>query len=328
MESESLPIAPIPESAPVLETLPPPMVSGPKKRPVSPKVLWICAAVSFLMVSTAVLTSVVYLRPPTDSFVQKVVGVFPYPAAVVGSDMISMKSFLNERMALNKYFEANTSIDSPMPSEQEIAVNIIDTLVHKTAVEQLAEEVSVIVDETRVEEFYVDATGGGDPAAFALELDTMFGWTTDQFRERVIRPVVLTMQLSEYVSKDETRQAEPLAKANSAYDRLVAGEEFALVATDTSIDPSATSGGDIGFINLTDIPEEWQVAVSELEVGSYTEVLEGDLTYMIFLLTDRVVAGEDTQVKLSLIAVSKVTLEEIVQAYLESVRVWKFVGRT
>ncbi len=328
MESESLPIAPIPESAPVLETLPPPIVSGPKKRLVSPKVLWIFGAVCFLIAGTVVLTSVVYLRPPTDLLVQKLAGVFPYPAAVVGSDVISMKSFLDERIALNKYFEANTSVDSPMPSEQEIAANIIDTLVHKTAVEQLAQEASVIVDEERVEEFYLDATGGGDSAEFSLELETMFGWTTDQFRARVIRPVVLTMQLSEHISADETRQEEPHVKANSAHDRLVAGEEFALVATDTSIDPSATSGGDIGFINLSDIPEEWRVAVSALEVGSFTEVLEGDVTYMIFLLTDRVVAGEDTQVKLSLIAVSKVTLEEIVQAYLESVRVWKFVGRT
>ena len=118
------------------------------------------------------------------------------------------------------------------------------------------------------------------------------------------------------------------AKAQGAYERLAAGEDFAVVAGDTSAAFSATTGGDVGYVKMSEVPAEWTETLAGLEIGAYSAVAEGVESFLIFQVTDRVEAGEDTEVKLSIISVPKVTLEEAVQEYLDSTRVWKLIGRT
>lgn len=284
------------------------------------------AAVVLVGVGTS---SYVYLKPPTDAGVRAVVRFVPYPAAVVGSQVISMRAFLDERDALNTYFETSAAQQgAAAPTEAEITRNIMETLVHKAAVEQIAKQNGVVVDDARVDEFYAQATSGTDEATFAAQLQSMFGWTTDEFRQRVVRPVVLASQLGETVSKDAARQEGRKQEAQAAYDRVAAGESFAVVAADQSQDSSAQTGGDIGYVNVSDIPEEWKADIRALAIGDISPVIEGQDAFMIFRLTDRIGTGDAEKVQLSLISIPKETLDEVVQTYLDSIRVWKLIGRT
>jgi hypothetical protein len=298
-----------------------------KRLQISPKAVKVAAAAVAVVAALAVVTSLVYLRPPTDPLVRRFTSILPYPAAVVGTDVIAMSAYLEERDALNTYFENAATETGTKPSEEEITQNIMDTLVHKAAVRYLAREAGVELDEARVDAFYQEAVGGADQEEFSTQLEAMFGWTPEEFRSRVVTPVVLAMQMGEQVAGDAERQAGRRAEIDAAYGRLQAGEDFAAVATTTSSDFSGANGGDVGYLNLSDIPEEWKTAIEALPIGSYSEVVEGTESFIIFKVTDRITAGEDSQVKLSVITVPKVTLEEAVQEYLDSVRVWKFIGR-
>jgi len=294
----------------------------------APRTIKILAIVAGVFALIAIITSIVYLRAPTDKDVRAIVGVLPYPAAVVGGDVITIGEYLQERDALDAYFQASAEEAGSAPSEEEIAANIMDTLVHKSAVNHLAEEAGVVVDEARVDAFYQEALGGADQEEFAVQLESMFGWNVDEFRERIVRPVVLAMQLGEKIEQDASLQEARRQKAQGAYDRLVAGEDFAVVAGDTSADSSAVTGGDVGYIKMSEVPPELFETIGSLEVGSYSEVVEGVESFIVFLMTDRVETGDETEVKLSIISIPKVTLEETVQEYLDSTRVWKLVGRT
>ncbi|NBS41718.1 hypothetical protein EBS80_03575 [bacterium] len=283
------------------------------------------AASVLLLVGT---TSFVYLRPPTDAAVRRIVGVVPYPAAVVGNQAISMRAFLDERDALNTYFQTTAAQGGTAPTETEITANIMDTLVHKAAVDQLAVQNGVTVDDARVDEFYAQATSGTDEATFAAQLTQMFGWTPDEFRARVVKPVVLATQLSEKVSADAGRQEARKQKAQAAYDRVAAGEDFAAVAAEQSQDSSAQTGGDIGYVSMSDVPDEWKDDIYALGTGDVSPVVEGQDAFMIFKLTDRTGVGDAEKVQLSLISIPKETLDEVVQDYLATTRVWKLIGRT
>lgn len=309
---------------------PAPSVAEPlpkKTLPFSVRTLKMLAAAAGALVFVAIVTSIVYLRAPTDAVVRAVVRVLPYPAAVVGTDVITIGEYLEERDALDAYFTSSAGETGTAPSETEITRNIMDTLVHKSAVNRMAGDMALVVDESRVDAFYEQALGGTDEEQFALQLESMFGWNVDEFRERVVRPVVLAIQLGEQIERDAARQDARRANAQGAYDRLIAGEPFATVAGDTSADFSAATGGDVGYVKMSEVPPEWAETIGGLAIGSYSEVLEGTESFLIFQVTDRTEAGADTEVQLSIISVSKVTLEEAVQEYLDSARVWKFIGR-
>lgn len=319
LESEQIPSStPTPTSAPETNVT----------LPISRRRLRVLALAAGVLSAIVVLSSIVYLRPPTNGTVRAIVGVLPYPAAVIGTDVITINEYLEERDALDAYFQTSAGETGTVPSEEEITQNIMETLVHKSAVNHLAEASGMTLDESRVDAFYEQAVGGADQEQFAAQLDSMFGWTVDEFRDRVVRPVVLAMQLGEQIEGDASLQDARRQKAQAAYDRLVAGDDFAVVAGDASADFSAAGGGDVGYVKMSEIPQEWTGTISQLETGSYSEVVEGIESFLIFRVTDRVEAGEDTEVKLSIISVQKVTLEEAVQEYLDSTRVWKLIGRT
>lgn len=296
------------------------------RRPI-PRTAKIAASAAVAVALVVGISSFVYLHPPTDRTVRVITAVVPFPAAIVGSDVITVNEYLKERDALNAYFKSSAEQSGTVPSETEIEANIMDTLVHKSAVNRLAEEAGVTIDEPRVDAFYEQALGGADPQEFADQLQSMFGWSTDEFRDRVVRPVVLAMQLGEKIGADVEVQNPRREQAQDAYDRLAKGEDFAAVAGDTSADSSATSGGDVGYVKVQDIPSEWSGTIGSLGIGAYSGVEEGTDAFMIFKVMDRTGSGDAAQVKLSIISVPKVTLEETVQEYLDSSRVWKLIGR-
>ena len=300
-----------------------------KKSRIPKKAVHVLTAFGVLVLTFAILTSFVYRHAPTDSSIRKVVGVVPYPAAVIGNHVITLKQYLDERDALNTYFVSSAAQSgAAAPDEATITKNVVDTMIHKIAVEDMAKAANITLDESKVDEFYANATGGADPAAFEEQLKTMFGWTPDEFKSRVVRAVVLASQMDESIQADATRQADRRAKAQAAYDRIAAGEDFAKVATDVSSDPSATAGGDVGDVKVSDIPAEWKDAIAAVAVGDYSKVVEGKSLYMVFKVVARTGKDADESVKLSLIAVPKETLEEATQEYLKSVRDWRYIGNT
>lgn len=294
----------------------------------SKRIVTAAIAAGAVLVALVAAGSLVYLRTPTDGYVRAMTKVVPFPAAVVGTDVITIGEYLRERDALDAYFQSSAGETGTVPSEDEIEQNLMDTLVHKFAVNHLANAAGITVDEQRVDAFYAQAVGGADSDTFAQELDRMFGWTVDEFRDRVVRPVVLAMQLGEQIAQDESLQAPRRAQAQKAVDRLAAGEDFAIVAGETSSDSSAPVGGDVGYVRMSDVPPEWTDVVNGLEVGGNSDILDGSESFVILEVTDRTDAGDDAEVRLSIITVPKVTLEESVEDYLESVRVWRFLGRS
>jgi len=60
-------------------------------------------------------------------------------------------------------------------------------------------------------------------------------------------------------------------KARAIYERIKAGENFADAARKYSDDPSAKVGGDLGFVNKSDLSKEFLAALSKLKPGEVSE---------------------------------------------------------
>ncbi len=282
------------------------------------------AAAIVVVVLFAWVTSQVYSRPVTDDLVRRASAVIPYPAISVNGTTVSMKEFLIEYDALLQYFGGNSGETAPAADQLEVA--IADTLVHKIVIEQLAKERGVELDQERVDAYYQDVLAGQpSEETFMQELEETFGWTTDEFKERIITSIVLALQMTEVILEDEELQAERAALAQQAYDRVMGGEAFAVVAKDIH---SAFQGleSDLGYVNLSAVPESWSAEVGALETGQVSAVLDLPEGYAMFRLEDRVEGEEDTRLHLMTITVPKITLEVVVTEYLEEAEVKRYVG--
>ncbi|MBU0742915.1 peptidylprolyl isomerase [bacterium] len=82
--------------------------------------------------------------------------------------------------------------------------------------------------------------------------------------------------------------ARARAEADVAYARLLAGEPFAMVAGETSVDPGSTAlGGDLGRFALSDLSPRIQEALAEAGAGELTEPFLTPAGFYIFLVKER-----------------------------------------
>ncbi|MBI4714159.1 peptidylprolyl isomerase [Candidatus Uhrbacteria bacterium] len=270
-----------------------------------------------------ILTLLVYRLPITNPFVRSVAFVIPYPAAMVDGSFITMKTYIIEREALTQYLKT-TGLEET-PSDDELQQMILQALVNKTAIRILANGNNVKIDQKMVDSYYQDVVENEESEdAFAKELSETFGWSKADFKKRIIESIVLALQMSDFVSKNETLQAPARERIEKAYARLKSGEDFVTVANEVHSEDNAPYESDLGYQNVADLPEEWSAA-KDLPVGGLSNIIEFDEGYAVFTVTDRIEAAEDSQVQLLAIIVPKKTLEDLVEEYLSQTKVRYFV---
>lgn len=276
-----------------------------------------------LLAALGLLTAQVYARPVTDGLVRSVARLLPYPALSVNGEGVTIKEFLIEYDALVSYFQ---DADEPPPPGDQLEVAIADTLINKIAIRQLAQAYDVELDRAQVEQYYQDVLAGQESEeAFVQNLSDTFGWTPEEFRERIVESIVLALQMTDAVLERQERQAPRAALVQEAYGRVEAGEDFAIVAKDVHAGFDGAQS-DLGYVKASILPSTWASQVNALAEGEYTSVIELPEGYVVFKLEEKIAAGEDTQLHLLSITVPKVTLQEVVEEYLESAKVKRYVG--
>ena len=95
---------------------------------------------------------------------------------------------------------------------------------------------------------------------------------------------------------DEERakwEAEALAKAKEIHARVTAPDaDFAAIAAETSVGPSASKGGDISIFTPDRMTEEFSEVAFKLEPGQISEPVKTKFGYHIIKLTGKWPAGE------------------------------------
>jgi len=103
------------------------------------------------------------------------------------------------------------------------------------------------------------------------------------------RPAVVHLRTI-FVSLSSSAGATSTARAkiDDIHRRLLAGESFPDLARSLSEDPSAASGGDLGWLRISDLGEPaFAAAAADLEVGEISEPVLTNYGYHIIQLTER-----------------------------------------
>ena len=105
-----------------------------------------------------------------------------------------------------------------------------------------------------------------------------------------VAQIIVKAEISEE-QKDKLRD-----KLNSFRERVYKGEDFKMLATLYSDDPgSATTGGELGFVNRGDLVPEFERAAFRLKEGEISEVVESQFGFHIVQLIER--RGEQINVR-------------------------------
>lgn len=255
----------------------------------------------------AVVSLLVYRLPIQNPFTRAVVSVIPYPAAMINGTIISLHDYANEYDALSQYLQSTGYKD--LPSPDVVRQTILDALMNKAAIRELAFRAGIKIDQARVEQFYQEVVQGEESEeAFIKELDETFGWTSEQFKKRIIESIVLALQMSEYVLTNPEMQTEPRAQIE---------QELA--------QPGTLPETDFGFVPVSGLPSQWS-GVIQLPLGERSEILQTERDYALLRVVEEKMEGEEKYVLIKGVVVPKKTLEDVVQNYLADANVRYFVN--
>lgn len=300
-----------------------------KTQRINPMQISVTALILGLLLAAAAMTVYVYKADYDQKALRQIVNVIPYPAAVVNGSWVSYAELLEGYDGLMNFYAVQAEeYGSQAPEGDEMLANLLDNMIRSQIIEDLAKEREVEIDESKVDRLMDQAVadaGGSMEDLTALILDN-YGWTLDEFRERVLTPLVLASQVQDDLLSDEQLQDEAKQKAEDALAEIQGGTAFSEVAGRVSDDPSGVNGGNIGYVHPSEFGDDWGAVLLEMEEGEVSDMLEASEVYGI-LQVDEIVdpEEEDPQMSVSVIIVSKKTIEDVVNEELANAKIKKLI---
>ncbi len=109
---------------------------------------------------------------------------------------------------------------------------------------------------------------------------------TDEFRHPdMARTSHILIMVPEGAAEEQDRLAR--RRAEALYARARKGDDFAKLAQENSMDPSASQGGDIGMVPRGQLDPAYEAAAFELPVGGISEPVRSRFGYHIIKVTER-----------------------------------------
>jgi parvulin-like peptidyl-prolyl isomerase len=227
------------------------------------------------------------------ALVQRTASVLPYPAVITGKQVVRYNDLTEFNKALTTYFAAlkdfNPNFSAPEPID--VKADALDELVRQQALKILSKRYNVNVSSLEIDEQMkklVAQAGSEENVESAIK--NLYGWSLEEYRERIIVPYLTRQHVQEQLSSDDALAVnkEAKQKADEALAKLEAGEDFAELAKASSEDTdSRAAGGDLGFIKRGDRDKTFEDAAFALEKGARSDVVRTPSGFVILLAVDK-----------------------------------------
>lgn len=216
----------------------------------------------------------------------------PYPAAVVNGNFVSLAEYEADAQTLHRFYgKMATEQGTAAPTDSEIKKMVMERLVQNEVLKEEAAKYGVSVTPAEIDEEYSKLEAQPDQADaqrdIAAEISDLYGWTVDQFKEKVIQPYLLQQKLAEALAKDEALIKAAEARAEEVAAKAQAGEDFAALAAQYSSDyTSAQNGGELGWFGAGQMVPEFEAAAFALKAGEVSGVVKTEFGYHVIKVSD------------------------------------------
>lgn len=265
----------------------------------------------------------------TDNFIEsRVVRIIPYPAAVIGNtNFISISDVKSNLKAVRQFYEsqdfskAGLRVDfSTEDGAKRLKIkerDILNKMVEDRLIILMAKQNGIKISDSEVNDNVKRALSeyGNNEDDVQSKLSALYGWTMDDFKEKIVKPDLYRRQLEKIYQKEEQGNAEILRnKISKAKEELEKGGDFSKIANTYSDGISKENGGELGWFKKDQILPEIAETVFNLGRGKRTDILESPIGFHIVEMEDfRITDGARTMVKLRQIFVAKKTFGDWLQ---------------
>ena len=233
----------------------------------------------------------------------------PFPAVIInGSSFISAGSINQNLLSIKRFYEnqdfssVGLRVDfSTEDGKKRLKIRekeLINKMIEDRAIEILARERGLNVSKKDVSDNVdrkMDEYGSQD--AVAENLNKLYGWTIEDFKDKIVRPSLYKDELEKWLSQNDGKDKNEKSKKNAidAMARLKKGEDFSKIAKGVSEGETSSVGGELGWFKEDQISSEIRKDVISLSKGNHSDMLESKLGYHIIKLED---AREDNGTKM------------------------------
>jgi parvulin-like peptidyl-prolyl isomerase len=280
---------------------------------------------------------VAYKMDVNSRLINVITRVLPFPAATVNGHFITLNDYNFELAAWTKA-SASQGEDTDVST---LKSDVMEKMIYDEALTQLASKFRVKVTTEELDEALLEIAESdfGGEEQLKEQSETMFGWTVETFKDRLVYPYVLSNKLNESFANREDVVKVARDKAEKVLARLEAGEAFDTVAKEVSEDTaSAESGGDIGWFAKGTTIAEFETAAYALQPGERSGLVKTSYGYHILLMVERglppatdgtpskeAVTDENEQVHVKHILIRTQSFSEYLEKYIADSSVHRLI---
>jgi len=166
---------------------------------------------------------------------------------------------------------------------------LLNKMIEDKMIEILAKQNGIRVSDKSVDENVSRKLNEyGNEREVSDSLYKLYGWSLDDFKEKVVKPSIYKDELEKWLEKNDGKEKKDSSyeKATEASGELKSGTDFDSLAKKISEGGTSDSGGKLGWFQEDQISVDIRGAVADLKVGETSDVLESKLGYHIVKLNE------------------------------------------
>lgn len=250
-----------------------------------------------LLVALVIIAGVLYSmtvngikKQSRSSFVMASANFLKSPVAKVAGTKILYTDYVDNLRAMEKFYDTDDS-GMTRPTSEQMSDYVLSRLIVNQLVDNTAKELNVTLSQEDVNQV-VDQeilVNFENKEKGEEEIMKRYGWTFDEFIQKIVRPTLLEKKLAESYAESHKPDSEGVkTKAQEVLDRIKNGEDFAKLAAEYGSDSTSETGGDLGWFGRGAMVPEFEDAVFALEPGQLKEELvETQFGYHIVKVDDK-----------------------------------------
>lgn len=235
------------------------------------------------------------------SYSKKIVSSFsnivPLPALIIDGKSITFNEIEKNLSSLRQFYESQDfssvglRVDfSTSDGEKRLKLkekDVINKLVEDIMIERLAQERGIKISKSEVDqniERKLEEYGTKDDVESSLA--KLYGWSLEDFKEKVVLPQMYQEQLLASVEKEIGSLEIAKQKIEKAKSELEKGKDFSEVAKTYSEGESAKEGGQLGWVRKEQLLVELQKALFEEETQNKS-IIESSIGFHVVDVEER-----------------------------------------
>lgn len=310
---------------------------SPKLKKGNRRVLFIMVILLIIVIVGGLVTIGIglYRYQWDDTYTNRIIEVIPYPAALVNWQIVKYADFRSDVEALEYFYQKQAELSEEeitSLSTEQIKKNVLDRLIEDEFVAQKAGEKNIKVSAEEVDQEYqaiVDQAGSSEEIDQTLK--ELYGWSSDQFKTKVLYTFLLRSKLEKEIKKEPAVDSATRSRAEEVLAKVKSAEKnFEELAQEYGEDLTSSKGGDLGYFGRGQMVSQFEEAVFALEEGEVSELVKTEFGYHIIKLEEKVTEtdeqGQEKEVvRARHILVRFPTLDEWIVEEIDQTNIYRLV---